>query len=226
VAAVTPSEDAETQGREVLRTPVKILVAKCFNTKCVFAHVVPQKGVDPERCAVDRLVKDIQWLGHSSLQVAGGFRKLLCSARPSVLSIGSASSVPSFLALNAFLRFWALVFLTGSQFLTSICGVQTLNFQAKKFRFQSYPEYIFLNQKCLNPRITCICLCQGRNGPTAPKAILGITFALEVKMILKILELVYVLQRRSSRQTAAPARVVRVREALLDSRPAALLLRR
>ena len=46
---------------------MKVLVAKCFNTKCVFAHVVPQKGVDPERYAVDRLVKDATWLGHSKL---------------------------------------------------------------------------------------------------------------------------------------------------------------
>ena len=33
---------------------VKILVAHCQYTKCVFAHVVPQKGVDAERYAVER----------------------------------------------------------------------------------------------------------------------------------------------------------------------------
>ena len=42
----------------------KILVAHCQKTKCVFAHVVPQKGIDPERYAVERLSRDIQWLGH------------------------------------------------------------------------------------------------------------------------------------------------------------------
>ena len=42
----------------------KILVAHCQKTKCVFAHVVPQKGIDADRYAVDRLVRDIQWLGH------------------------------------------------------------------------------------------------------------------------------------------------------------------
>ena len=43
----------------------KVLVAYCQFTKCVFAHAVPQKGVDPEYYAVERLVRDIQWLGHT-----------------------------------------------------------------------------------------------------------------------------------------------------------------
>ena len=45
----------------------KVLVAKFLATKAVFAHVVPQKGVDPERYAVDWLAKDVLWLGHSKI---------------------------------------------------------------------------------------------------------------------------------------------------------------
>ena len=43
----------------------KVFVAHCTNTKCVFAHVVPQKGIDPDYYAVERLVRDIKWLGHT-----------------------------------------------------------------------------------------------------------------------------------------------------------------
>ena len=46
---------------------VRVLVAKCHWSKCTFAHVVPQKGVDPERYAVDRLARDIRWLGHTRI---------------------------------------------------------------------------------------------------------------------------------------------------------------
>ena len=42
---------------------VKILVAKCHHSKCVFAHVVPQKGLDPTLYAVERLKRDVMWLG-------------------------------------------------------------------------------------------------------------------------------------------------------------------
>ena len=43
---------------------IKILVAKCHLTKCLFAHVVLQKGMDPQNYAVERLKRDILWLGH------------------------------------------------------------------------------------------------------------------------------------------------------------------
>ena len=48
-------------------TPIKILVAKCHLTKCLFAHVVPQKGMDPENYSVERLKRDILWLGHTKV---------------------------------------------------------------------------------------------------------------------------------------------------------------
>ena len=46
---------------------VKILVAKCHMTKCLFAHVVPQEGMDPQSYAVERLKRDISWLGRSEI---------------------------------------------------------------------------------------------------------------------------------------------------------------
>ena len=43
---------------------VKVLVAHDSLCGCVFAHVVPQKGVDAELYAVDILVEDLKWLGY------------------------------------------------------------------------------------------------------------------------------------------------------------------
>ena len=57
------SEGGEAEGT----APVRILVAKCNLTKCLFAHVVPQKGMDPESYAVERLKRDLLWLGHTKV---------------------------------------------------------------------------------------------------------------------------------------------------------------
>jgi hypothetical protein len=46
---------------------IKILVAKCHASKCIFAHVVPQKGVDTTLYAVERLKRDVMWLGHTRI---------------------------------------------------------------------------------------------------------------------------------------------------------------
>ena len=42
---------------------VKLLIAKDTRGKGVFAHVIPQKGVDQDHYSVDVLVKDVLWLG-------------------------------------------------------------------------------------------------------------------------------------------------------------------
>ena len=47
----------------------RVLVIKCAMTKCIFAHAVPQKGVDPDGFVIDRLREDIVWLGHASVVV-------------------------------------------------------------------------------------------------------------------------------------------------------------
>ena len=44
-----------------------ILVAKDLLGKAVFAHVVPQKGVDKDNFSVDMLVEDVKWLGYQKI---------------------------------------------------------------------------------------------------------------------------------------------------------------
>ena len=53
-------------GAEVSLT---ILVAKDSLGKAVFAHAVPQKGVDADHYAVDVLMEDIGWLGYTALSL-------------------------------------------------------------------------------------------------------------------------------------------------------------
>ena len=48
---------------------VKILVAKDSLGKAVFAHVVPQKGIDANNYAVQALLRDIQWLGYQRISL-------------------------------------------------------------------------------------------------------------------------------------------------------------
>ena len=46
---------------------LKVLVVKDSRSKSVFAHAVPQKGVDVKRYAVDMIVEDVLWLGYSKV---------------------------------------------------------------------------------------------------------------------------------------------------------------
>ena len=46
---------------------LKVLVVRDTKSKCLFAHGVPQKGVDEGRFAVSALVDDIKWMGYSKL---------------------------------------------------------------------------------------------------------------------------------------------------------------
>ena len=46
---------------------IKILVVYDSKSRSVFGHVVPQKGIDPKRYAVDMIVEDILWLGYSEI---------------------------------------------------------------------------------------------------------------------------------------------------------------
>ena len=57
----------QDEDHEIVEGEAKILVALCQDTGCVFSHVIPQKGVDPEKYAVERLARDIQWLGHTRI---------------------------------------------------------------------------------------------------------------------------------------------------------------
>ena len=51
------------------KATLTILVAKESLGQLVFAHVVPQKGVDQAHYAVDALVKDVAWLGYTRLSL-------------------------------------------------------------------------------------------------------------------------------------------------------------
>ena len=46
---------------------ITILAVRDSETKSVFGHVVPQKGIDSKRFAVDAIVNDILWLGHTKV---------------------------------------------------------------------------------------------------------------------------------------------------------------
>ena len=48
---------------------IRVIVAKCSKTQALFAHVVPQKGVDPDGYVVEQLRQDILWLGHSRVVI-------------------------------------------------------------------------------------------------------------------------------------------------------------
>ena len=55
-----PEDESEVEGDG----GIKILVVYDSKSRAVFAHVVPQKGVDPKRYAVDMIVDDVMWLGY------------------------------------------------------------------------------------------------------------------------------------------------------------------
>ena len=61
---IVSREQAETE-----EGSVTILVVRDSATKAVFGHVVPQKGIDAKQFAVDELVKDIVWLGHTKVML-------------------------------------------------------------------------------------------------------------------------------------------------------------
>ena len=44
---------------------IKCLLVRCFNSKNIFAHVVPQKGDDEEGYCAGLVVNDVLWLGHT-----------------------------------------------------------------------------------------------------------------------------------------------------------------
>ena len=66
---------------------VKILVAKCHHSKCVFAHVVPQKGLDPTLYAVERLKRDVMWLGHTKLVLKSDNERAILALLRSTLRV-------------------------------------------------------------------------------------------------------------------------------------------
>ena len=46
---------------------VKCVVVRCYETKCIFGHVIPCKGPDEDNFTVNLIVGDIAWMGHVRL---------------------------------------------------------------------------------------------------------------------------------------------------------------
>ena len=46
---------------------MNILVIRDGRSKALFAHAVPQKGVDEQRYIIDRVVDECNWLGYSQI---------------------------------------------------------------------------------------------------------------------------------------------------------------
>ena len=51
----------------------KCLIVRCAKTKATFAHVVPFEGVssDEDGLAVDMVLRDVEWLGHTRIILKG-----------------------------------------------------------------------------------------------------------------------------------------------------------
>ena len=61
------------------------MIAHCQKTKCVFSHVTPQKGIDADRYAVERLARDVQWLGHTRIILKSDNEKAILKLLTEVL---------------------------------------------------------------------------------------------------------------------------------------------
>ena len=47
----------------------KCLVVRCYVSKSVFGHVIPQKGLDEDGIVVDKILQDLGWMGHTRIIV-------------------------------------------------------------------------------------------------------------------------------------------------------------
>ena len=46
---------------------VKCILARCYETKAIFAHVVPQKGLDEDAFVAQTIAEDVEWMTHSKV---------------------------------------------------------------------------------------------------------------------------------------------------------------
>ena len=45
----------------------KCLVVRCYASKAVFGHVIPCKGLDEDGIVVDKILQDLEWMGHTRI---------------------------------------------------------------------------------------------------------------------------------------------------------------
>ena len=57
--------DDEIEQARAAGTIAKCLVVRCFASKALFGHVVPQKGLDEAGIVVTMILRDLEWLGHT-----------------------------------------------------------------------------------------------------------------------------------------------------------------
>ena len=57
---ISSQEQAETE-----EGSVTVLTARDSQSKAVFGHVVPKKGIDEKGFAVDAIIEDVKWLGYT-----------------------------------------------------------------------------------------------------------------------------------------------------------------
>ena len=65
--AVSAEGDAQLEVARTKGDVVKYLLVRCFLTKAVFAHMVPQKGLDENNVACDFVLGDLEWYGHTRI---------------------------------------------------------------------------------------------------------------------------------------------------------------
>ena len=64
-------DEPDLESARATGTVVKCILARCSITKMLFAHVVPQKGVDEDMYVARLVSDDIAWLGHSKAIIKG-----------------------------------------------------------------------------------------------------------------------------------------------------------
>ena len=70
-------EEAQGSSQEIL---LNILVVKDASSKFIGAHVVPAKGVGEDRYAVEKIRRDVLWLGYSRIV-------LKCDGEPAIVAV-------------------------------------------------------------------------------------------------------------------------------------------
>ena len=65
--AVSDEGEAELEAARARGDVAKYLLVRCFLSKSVFSHLVPQKGLDERNVACDFVLGDLEWLGHTRI---------------------------------------------------------------------------------------------------------------------------------------------------------------
>ena len=70
---------------------VKCLIVRCFHSKCLYAHMVPQKGDDEEHYCAKLVVADVEWLGHTNCIIKSDNERAIVALRRRVTRVLRAS---------------------------------------------------------------------------------------------------------------------------------------